>query len=112
MHFFGRQVVGFSQGVNPSGKEGFIGIHVADSSDDTLVEKRCFYGDVMPAQSLPHNIRGKSFVQWLGTQLTNHSISIIHQPYQSQSAPVAENKAVPVGQLKNRPGIAVNLFGI
>ncbi|GAI57464.1 unnamed protein product, partial [marine sediment metagenome] len=37
------------QGVNPSSKEGFIGIHIADSGDDTLIEKRCFYGDVMPA---------------------------------------------------------------
>jgi hypothetical protein len=35
--------------VNASGKEGFIGIHIADSRDDTLVEKRGFYGDVTPA---------------------------------------------------------------
>jgi hypothetical protein len=48
-HFCGRQVVGFSQGVNPSGKEGFIGIHIADSGDNALVEKRSFYGDVMAA---------------------------------------------------------------
>jgi hypothetical protein len=35
--------------VDASGKEGFISIHIADPGNDTLVEKRGFYWNVMPA---------------------------------------------------------------
>jgi hypothetical protein len=34
--------------VNPSGKESFVSVHVADSGDNTLVEKRGLYRDAMP----------------------------------------------------------------
>jgi hypothetical protein len=37
--------------MNASGKEGFVGIHIANSRHDMLVKERGFYGDVMPAQS-------------------------------------------------------------
>jgi len=35
--------------VHSSGEESFVSIHVADSGDNTLVEQRGLYWDVMPA---------------------------------------------------------------
>jgi hypothetical protein len=98
--------------VNSSGKEGFVGIHIADSGYDMLVEKRSFYGDVMPAQSLSQNVYREPFVERLWTQLTDDHIGIIHQPHLSQTTPVVENKSLPVGEAKYRPCITVSSLGI
>jgi hypothetical protein len=48
----------------------------------------------------------------VGTQLADHGIGIVCQPHHPQPTSVAENEAVPVGEVKNRPGVAVNLFRV
>ena len=48
LHLLSRQLVRLPQRVKSSGKESFVSIHVADPSDNILVEKRGFYRDVMP----------------------------------------------------------------
>jgi len=49
LYFLTREVVCSSQRMNSSSKEGFIGIHVTDPGDNTLVEKRRFYRGATPA---------------------------------------------------------------
>lgn len=49
MDFSNGQTVCFSQGVDSSSKECFISVHVANSSDNTLVNQSCFCGDMMVA---------------------------------------------------------------
>ena len=92
--------------MNSSGKESFVSVHIANSGDNALVEKRSLYRYVMPAESLPQNAWRELSIEWLGTQFADYSLDIVHQPHFPQPAPIAEDKAMSVGEAKGCPDIA------
>ncbi len=71
-------------------KQGFIGIHIADTGDEGLVTEESLYRRRALAQALSQNLRGKVSFQGFRAELTDNGIGIFYQPHCPKLAWVAK----------------------
>ncbi len=73
-------------------KQGFIGIHIANASNEGLVTEESLYWRGAVIKALSQNLRGKVGFQGFRTKLTHNRIAILYQPHHPQLARVAKVK--------------------
>ena len=94
--------------MNFGGKQGFIGVHIADAGDESLVEKYGFYRSLVFVQPFSQNLHCEIRSQRLRAEFAGNGSVIFQQPQRSQTSAVCKNELRTIVKVKDNSGITVS----
>jgi len=89
--------------------QGFVGVDVAQPSQEGLVEQERFELPVMSVQGLKKPDGGKLSREWFRSQILEDSSRVLHQPNAPEFARIGKDQAGILRQLQDQPVMCCRL---
>jgi hypothetical protein len=93
--------------MDAGGKEGFIGVHVADTGEKGLVAEHSLDHSRALCQKLGQNLSGEIWLQGLRTELAHDRGFILYQPHHTQFAGIAKAELGSIVEMENSSKVRV-----